>query len=386
MICPKCGLEYVDGITQCSDCKVPLITIDEFKMAQRIVVARAPKALANRLVAFLEYNNIKNVEQKADGMQNMDVIIVDAEDADEAIRYARILLQEEGGKYAKEYGVEEEDDEDDDYLPYRDAKEEEAEENPFGRNIRDAFANASTSAMSTIGPKQDEDEEEYVTIHLPGFESDAEPEPSAEESDSPKDNGNTQASRKEEAEEEDQKDGKASLIIPEDTGGSLHYTSKMHTYKEVRSSAFSFLAVGAIALIVEVLILTGVIRFGTLTLSSAGMIKFMLGMMGIIFLVVAVLSALRAKKLKPEAEEEEARTERWLERFYEAYSPEQVDRLAKVAGNPEAVVAFARTDTIRGLLIAQNKDEDAVVSRVYINHLTETIYNEYYEDQEDTEE
>ena len=373
----------------CSDCKVPLVTAEEFKLAKRIVIARAPKALANRLVAFLEYNHIKNVEQKtdpSDPSRNMDVIFVDAEDADEAIRYARILFQEEGGKYAKDFGVDEEEDEDDDYLPYHDPAQDRAEEEEkIARIPKDLFSMAAVSARSAVSSKK-EDEEDYVTIHLPGFGEDSEPE-EEQEADSLRDQATASMGEEEEAGTPDRKgEGKASLIIPEESGGSLHYTSKMNTYKEVVSSAYAFFAIGGIAVILDVLILTGVISIEALSFASPGMIKFMLGLMGGIFLVVAVLSVIHAKKLKPQAEEEEARTERWLNRFYEAYSPEQVDRLAKVAGNPEAVVAFSRTDTIRGLLIAQNKDEDAVVSRVYINHLTETIYNEYYEDRENDDE
>lgn len=94
MICPKCGMEYVPGVTMCTECKVALVE-EEPQVAERIAVCKGNEQLANRMTEFLTYCKIKNVEKEYNEVEDTWYIIVDAEDADMAIKQASVLISQE---------------------------------------------------------------------------------------------------------------------------------------------------------------------------------------------------------------------------------------------------------------------------------------------------
>jgi uncharacterized membrane protein YkvA (DUF1232 family) len=84
--CPKCKAEFVDGITECSDCKVPLV--DELPEEEELFALYQTKkeSIAKKLVKYLEYSGVD----------------VTSEFSEEDSQY-HILVSKEQVKKAKKY-------------------------------------------------------------------------------------------------------------------------------------------------------------------------------------------------------------------------------------------------------------------------------------------
>lgn len=61
-ICPKCKNEYVEGITECADCKCPLVDTLEETDSRPIMFGE--QIQMERLAEFLKYNGLKTVNLK----------------------------------------------------------------------------------------------------------------------------------------------------------------------------------------------------------------------------------------------------------------------------------------------------------------------------------
>lgn len=93
--CPECGIEYVAGVKECTECKVPLIDDEEAQVANRIAIVKVKEALADRLVDYLNYCKVGNPEKMYDEDEDIYVVVVDEADADIAIKNAKVLLMNE---------------------------------------------------------------------------------------------------------------------------------------------------------------------------------------------------------------------------------------------------------------------------------------------------
>ena len=107
MICPKCGMEFVDGVTHCSDCHVPLVTPSEVKK-EMIPFMEGSVTTMQRLTDFLIYSGIDakmeetditdtNMAEDTENMNpvNICVLWIPKEEEKQAQKLATVFFHEE---------------------------------------------------------------------------------------------------------------------------------------------------------------------------------------------------------------------------------------------------------------------------------------------------
>ena len=85
------------------------------------------------------------------------------------------------------------------------------------------------------------------------------------------------------------------------------YVTKRTKYEDNKSSAFTFLLIGGVGVVLVILHIAGVINFNLSTFSKL-LTNIVMGAMFIIFLIVGAVSAKNCTRYKREAAEEEAFT------------------------------------------------------------------------------
>lgn len=93
MICPKCGTEFVEGVTHCSDCKVPLVAPSELKKKTEFFMT-APTDVAKKFIDFLVYSGIYAEVQESD-TEDVSLIYVELGRENRAKKLATVFLDEE---------------------------------------------------------------------------------------------------------------------------------------------------------------------------------------------------------------------------------------------------------------------------------------------------
>lgn len=165
--------------------------------------------------------------------------------------------------------------------------------------------------------------------------------------------------------------------IPLDVKPAHTYRNNAARYEDMRSSAFAFLVVGALVLVVMGLSLAGVI-----SLPFYGNAKYLVhGVMitlGILFLIVGFVSRKQAKALKETIGEDDTRTAEILHWFLSTYTAKQIDETIDAQEEEiasEEIRSLKRMDIIREYLVRQYQIED----ESYLDLLCEEVYQKTYE-------
>lgn len=95
--CPNCNMEYREGVTHCSDCKVPLVDELPKEAIWVTLVEEAKEDFINKLKSYLEYSNVRpkvfvNEENQTYGLQ------VEEKDIKEAKKLYRAFYTVEAEK------------------------------------------------------------------------------------------------------------------------------------------------------------------------------------------------------------------------------------------------------------------------------------------------
>jgi len=99
-VCPKCKAEYVEGITYCSDCHIPLIDEDAQKAPHFVHLISAEAPFARRILEFLSYSGL---DVHMDFDQEADLFAITLPDAqyNEGLYLAKLVFADEVFKTAE---------------------------------------------------------------------------------------------------------------------------------------------------------------------------------------------------------------------------------------------------------------------------------------------
>ena len=94
MICPKCGMEFKEGVLVCSDCGTDLVERLEDAVEEMTDLIHVPSDYATRLNDFLEYSRITTQLTQAEEEGHTLIRVKESQKA-EAVKLASVFLTEE---------------------------------------------------------------------------------------------------------------------------------------------------------------------------------------------------------------------------------------------------------------------------------------------------
>ena len=315
--CPKCDMEFVEGITVCTDCGGPLYESEEAAkaaMAEERAKERA-RELAREKAMYEEY--LKSI---AAGDESGD----DANgEQDGRVSYSSDSRY--NGSAESPAGIETDGTGDDSGFQ-------------SGVSVLKNVSDSSDGSDDTVSEDAVPTEEELRAL---------------------------------EAEVRRQ----AQSILPPEP---VHvYVDKSQKYDDLKSSASAFLLVGGVLLIVSILCWTGIINIPMAPVSKL-IFQGALTVMGVFSLIVFARSSSSAKKLAPQIAEEKAQTRITIDWFTDQYTAEDIDNA--ISGREdlsEEELSLKRFQIIQDWLVTGRDLPD----QAYVDALSEEIYSKLFENQ-----
>lgn len=167
-------------------------------------------------------------------------------------------------------------------------------------------------------------------------------------------------------------DGRENLQSLSD--GNKAYVEMSTKYEDMKSTAYSFLLVGAGGFLFMILVIAGIIplQFAAYMKSIMGIV---MGGMFLIFLIIGVRSFLQLSPLKTQVQKELEDTAAARTWFFENYSAKAVDLSAGTdPSDEEAQTYFKRSYFIRQKL----REQFPVYGESFLEYLTEQFYEELF--------
>ena len=150
---------------------------------------------------------------------------------------------------------------------------------------------------------------------------------------------------------------------------------QMHTkYEDMKSTAYSFILVGAAGIILMLLIFAGIVPL-QFAAYMKGIMGVVMGGMFLLFLLIGVRSYLQLGGLKIQVQKELAQTEAAKSWFFDHYSAPDIDHKAAVRGDePLQQKYFQRTSFLLQTLKEQFPDYE----EAFLDYLAEQFYEELF--------
>lgn len=163
------------------------------------------------------------------------------------------------------------------------------------------------------------------------------------------------------------------------TDNKVHsYVKLSDKYNDIMSSASTMLIVGIAGIIFMVLVFADIIPI-PLNPETSWLFNSVMGGVFIIFVIAGIVSFMHAKKVKIDADEEDALIKDILEWADSNITAKDIDTNTDLT-QPEEILYFGRTDIIKDLLMHQFENTDEAL----IMELTEQIYQKLYESEDET--
>ncbi len=161
--------------------------------------------------------------------------------------------------------------------------------------------------------------------------------------------------------------------------GNKSYVEKSTKYEDMKSTAYSFLLVGAAGIVLLLLVYTGVIPL-QLAEYSKYITAVVMGGIFLLFLFIGIRSYTKLADLKSQVAAEQQDREAATGWFFDRYSARAVDVSAEVSASDELQQKyFRRSSYMKHVLQEQFPDYE----EAFLDYLTEQFYEKLYPQEEE---
>lgn len=361
--CPKCDMEFVDGITTCSDCGGPLVESEE--AYKKEMKKKMERAYQKRMEDARQYYQADELIQREVPLERaQEGRVPDPDDLvipTFTLDYSAPAPQPKRSSVPKFEAAAKD-------IPPRSFTSEEMKEQRAAAADRYAQALRMAEAQRLLG-------------HYTGAaRRPAQEQPSAAPSAS---NRGMAPNPSQNPSQHPDGSGQPAAAQPRMTTGTGVYVSSRQKGEDRRSSSLAFALVGGLITLFSLACWVGLFRL-PMTGTSLYFFQGVLTVMGLGFLFVAVRSLGSVKELVKEAEAEEQRTKEIIQWFKDSWTGEDLDKalLSMENGLEVQELQLRRYALIQYRLVTGQNLTD----QPYIDYLADEIYAALYPDEEDSYE